>query len=160
MGPLHINIMMLSFKSFTNKEFLQENKEYTHVPHDNEQVRIEHTYEIKRHHPELLKHFPTQESLKSALDNSPLKEMSPEEHNRLGNSTNFSDLDSLQRFTNNYVRPRPVKEISDNYDNKVPMSPPITIKQNGRKWILSGNTRMNVMRIKGMPLMHKELDLD
>ncbi len=81
-----------------------------------------------------------------------------DDYDSIHNVTSLRSLKDIQRMTDSYSYPRDVPRIAKGFQDNAPMPLPIIIKGKRGRWILSGNTRLNVAKVLGYEAKALEVD--
>lgn len=103
--------------------------------------------------------FNTKEDFENALKGGRQFTLSTNDWDSIQNLSMSTDLDDLKSLVGTYVRPRDVDRIVKGMKEGAELPLPIVLKGKKGRWIMAGNTRLNVARILGIPAKAIELDV-
>ena len=91
------------------------------------------------------------EEFKASLKRSKVILLTDNIDRRIQNRSRTTSLDELKSLVGSYIRPRDVDRIVDGFKNNNRIPLPIILKGSKGLWIMSGNTRLDVAGILGVP---------
>lgn len=103
--------------------------------------------------------FDTLETFTEAIQNGRVFTLSESDWSDINNLTRIRNLEDLKSLVSSYIRPRDVDRIVQGIKNGSSLPLPIILKGNKDRWIMTGNTRLNVANIMKVPAKAIELDV-
>jgi len=94
--------------------------------------------------------WPTLKDFKKAVEKGTVETLTKEKDRKIGNRSRCTSISELKELTSGYQFPRDVDRIIKGYKNGHPMPYPIILEQNGKRWVMSGNTRLDAAFIMGI----------
>ena len=95
--------------------------------------------------------FNSVQEFKQQVNSSPIKPLSEALDGRIMNRSQCTTLQGLQRLVNGYLHPRDVQGIIHGFKTNQPMELPIVICGSKGMFIFSGNTRLDICSLLGVP---------
>ena len=116
-----------------------------------EQIKQEYAWEYVSHQKRSgFDPWPTLKDFKKAVKEGEVETITEEKDRKVGNRSRCGDLEELKDLTSGYRFPRDVDRIVKGFKEGHPMPYPILLEQNGRRWVMSGNTRLDAAFILGI----------
>lgn len=103
--------------------------------------------------------FDTLDSFATDLENGRVFTLSKSDWSDIQNLSSNHSIEDLKDLVSGYTNPRDVDRIVDGISKGVDMPMPIVLKGKNGRWIMSGNTRLNVARLMKVPQKAIEVDV-
>lgn len=91
------------------------------------------------------------EDFQNKLKTSPVVNHNERFDRDINNRSNCNSIKCLKELVSTYVRPRDVDKIYNGFQRNDKIPYPIVVQGSRGKWILAGNTRLDVAFILGIP---------
>ena len=116
-----------------------------------EQIKQEYEWEYISHQ----KHsgfnpWPTLEEFKAAVKDGDVETLTESADRNVGNRSRCEDLEDLKDLMSGYQFPRDVDRIVKGYTEGHAMPYPLILEQGSKRWVMSGNTRLDAAFIMGI----------
>ena len=116
-----------------------------------EQIKQEYEWEYISHQKRSgFDPWPTLKEFKKAVKGGSVETLSKEKDAKVGNRSRCNDLHELKDLTGGYRFPRDVDRIVKGFKEGHAMPYPIILDGGGRRWVMSGNTRLDAAFILGI----------
>lgn len=116
-----------------------------------EQIKQEYEWEYISHQKRSgFNPWPTLEEFKKAVTDGDVEALTEAADRNVGNRSRCKDLEDLKDLTSGYRFPRDVDRIVRGYKEGHAMPYPIILEQGTRRWVMSGNTRLDAAFIMGI----------
>ena len=94
--------------------------------------------------------WPTVKDFERAVKKGKVERLTEAGDRKIGNRSRCDSIADLKDLTSGYQFPRDVDRIVDGFETNAPIPYPIVIQRNGKRWVMSGNTRLDAAFILGI----------